>query len=86
MWQSCAHRNVGCLLAVLPAHLQFGRYAWSRARASVTAQLVAVPAAIAAIVITDLATLRVAALLGLVMCAVQFLSMRHVQRVGQKLI
>lgn len=79
-------RNVGCLLAVLPAHLQFGQYMWSRARASATAQLVAVPAAILTLVITDLQTLRVAGVMGLVMCATQFLSMRHVQRVGQKLI
>jgi hypothetical protein len=79
-------RNVGCLLAVLPAHLQFGRYMWSRARASATAQLVALPAAILALVVSDLQTLRVAAVLGLAMCAGQFLSMRHVQHVGQKLI
>lgn len=79
-------RNVGCLLAVLPAHLQFGRYMWSRARASATAQLVALPAAILALVVTDLQTLRVAAVLSLAMCAGQFLSMRHVQHVGQKLI
>jgi hypothetical protein len=79
-------RNVGCLLAVLPSHLQFGRYMWSRARASATAQLVALPAAILALVVTDLQTLRVAAVLGLAMCGGQFLSMRHVQHVGQKLI
>jgi hypothetical protein len=79
-------RNVGCVLAVLPAHLQFGRYMWSRARASATAQLVALPAAILALVVTDLQTLRVAAVLGLAMCGGQFLSMRHVQHVGQKLI
>lgn len=71
---------------MLPAHLQFGRYMCSRARASATAQLVAVPAGILALVVTDLQTLRVAAGLGMIMCATQFLSMRHVQRVGQKLI
>ncbi len=75
-----------CLLAVIPAHALFARYAWSRARASPTAQLVVLPAALAVIVITDVRTLRVAAALGVAMTAAQFLSMRHMLRVGQKLI
>lgn len=71
---------------MLPAHLLFGRYTWSRARASSTVQLVVFPAAIAALVITDLQTLRVAAGLALAMTAAQHLSMRHVRNLGQKLI
>lgn len=71
---------------MLPAHLLFARYNWSRARASATAQLVVLPAAVAALIITDLQTVRVAALLGIAMMGAQYFSMRHVSRIGQKLI
>ncbi len=81
-----SRRNWTCLLASMPGHVLFARYAWMRARASGTKLLVVALAAVAALILADLQTIWVAAATGIVMSAAQFLSMRRVSEASRKLI
>ena len=79
-------RNAACLLLALPCHVAFAAYLWSRTRLAGTTQLVLVPLNVAALILTDLRSVRILAVLAFVMAFVQTLLMRHQRQVGAKLI
>jgi hypothetical protein len=79
-------RNAACLLLTVPAHVAFLSYLWTRTRVANTAQLFLVPLNVAALVLTDLRSVRVLAGLSFAMLFAQGLLMRHVRQVGMKLI
>ena len=79
-------RNAACLLLTLPAHVAFVSYLWTRNRVSNTAQLFLIPLNVAALLLTDLRSVRVLSGLSFAMILTQGLLMRHVRQVGMKLI
>ena len=79
-------RNAACLLLTLPCHAAFVSYLWARTRLSITAQLFLLPLSVAALILTDLRSVRVLAGLSFALSLAQGLLMRHVRQVGMKLI
>ena len=79
-------RNAVCLLLTLPCHMAFGAYLWARNRISATTQLLLVPLNVAALILTDLRSVRVLAVLSFVISFLQAVLMRHSQQVGAKFI
>jgi len=79
-------RNAACLLMTLPCHVAFSAYLWARTRLEITTQLVLLPLNVAALILTDLRSVRVLAVLAVGMAFAQGLLMRHVRQIGAKLI
>ena len=79
-------RNAACLLLTLPCHAAFSAYLWARTRVSTTTQLLLVPLNVAALILTDLRSVRVLAVLSFVLSFLQALLMHHLRLVGAKVI
>ncbi|KAK9824524.1 hypothetical protein WJX72_011089 [[Myrmecia] bisecta] len=79
-------KNLVMMLAVLPMHVAFAQYLWSRERIGGLTILMLTPLALPVLLLADILTVKILAGLSLAMALVQYLAMRHVRHQGMKLI
>ncbi|BBM96840.1 hypothetical protein MPTK1_1g01090 [Marchantia polymorpha subsp. ruderalis] len=81
-----AAKNTLLLFLTVPNHLMFNRFMWDYVKQSEFVLMLVSPLNIPAAIITDVASIRVLAVLGLIFAQVQYLVSRHIRIAGMKFI
>lgn len=81
-----AIKNVALLVLTLPNHILFNRFMWDNVKQSDSVILLTMPLNLPSIIITDILTIRVLGLLGVISSSVQYLISRRIRIAGMKYI
>eukprot|EP01018_Ginkgo_biloba_P017737 Gb_19950 [translate_table: standard] len=81
-----AVKNTALLILTLPNHVLFNRFMWDYARQSDLMLLMIMPLNLPSVIMTDIMTIKVLALLGIIYALVQYLVSRHIRIKGMKFI
>lgn len=81
-----AIKNVALLVLTLPNYILFNRFMWDNVKQSDSVILLTMPLNLPSIIITDILTIRVLGLLGVVFSLVQYLISRRIRIAGMKYI
>ncbi|KAL2652734.1 hypothetical protein R1flu_020862 [Riccia fluitans] len=81
-----AAKNALLLLLTVPNHALFNRFMWDYVKQSDFVLMLITPLNIPAAIITDIGSVRVLAVLGLIFALVQYLVSRHIRIAGMKFI
>ena len=81
-----AVKNAALLILTLPNHILFNRFMWDYARQTDLILLMIVPLNLPSVVMADILTIRVLALLGIIYAIAQYLVSRHIRIKGMKFI
>lgn len=81
-----AVKNAALLILTLPNHILFNRFMWDYARQTDLILLMIVPLNLPSVIMADILTIRVLALLGIIYAIAQYLVSRHIRIKGMKFI
>ncbi|CAN6485640.1 unnamed protein product [Victoria cruziana] len=81
-----AVKNVALLVLTLPNHILFNRFMWDFTKQADAVLLLTMPLNLPSIVITDISTVLVLGLLGIIYSLVQYLTARQIRIAGMKYI
>ncbi|KAL4191966.1 hypothetical protein AMTRI_Chr06g191580 [Amborella trichopoda] len=81
-----AVKNAALLILTLPNHILFNRFMWDYAKQADSVLLLTLPLNLPSIIITDIITVKVLGLLGVIYSLVQYLVSRHIRIAGMKYI
>lgn len=81
-----AVKNLALLVLTFPSHILFNRFMWDYAKQTDSMLLLTVPLNVPSIIITDIITVRVLGLLGVIYSLAQYLISRQIRIQGMKYI